>query len=111
MYPMNVSQNVGGQAAHVLRTNERCPGKTGLKSAAGGLRWKYFLCRWHACVIGCLCKPRGDGEEMCEYGETRVAWPEHTHTRDSPAKKERAMDVRNRRLKLASGFFSSARAS
>ena len=35
MYPMNVSQNVGGQAAHVLRTNERCPGKTGLKSAAG----------------------------------------------------------------------------
>ena len=30
---------------------------------------------------------------------------------DSPSKKERTMNVRNRRLKRASGFFSSARAS
>ena len=35
----------------------------------------------------------------------------NTHTHDSPSKKERMMKMRNRRLKRASGFFSSARAS
>ena len=64
---------------------------------------RLFLCRWHARVSGCLRRCR---EVMSKRWLGR-----NTHTHDSAAKKEGTMNVRNRRLKRASGFFSSARAS